>query len=156
MLRLCVLVATFLYPQIAARKRNHMFTVKVGPFELRCRLAIRRNHFNMLSGSTLKKRCCVESSSFGHGCSPRAFPEQECELACVLEVIKIHNAISAPVFERRSGSSPNAFQQCSNWYCVEIHRSLFTAQLPRTFSGFESPPSDLRFAAFFLFFWRRG
>lgn len=65
MLRLCVLVATFLYPsEIAWRKRNHMCTVKAGAFELCCRLAIRRNRFNTLSGSALKKTCCSGKSLF--------------------------------------------------------------------------------------------
>ncbi len=109
MLRLCVLVATFLYPQIAVHKRNHMFTVKVGPFELCCRLAIRRNHFNMLSGSTLKKHCCVERSSFGHGFSHRP-PQAKVQVGMRSWSHKKHNAISAMIFERRSGSSPNAFR----------------------------------------------
>lgn len=65
MLRLCVLVAAFLYPsEIARRKRNHMCTVKKSAFELCCRLAIRRNRFNTLSGSALKKTCCSGESLF--------------------------------------------------------------------------------------------
>lgn len=72
MLRLCVLVAAFLYLfEIARCKRNHMCTVKAGAFELCCRLAIRRDRFNTLSGSALKKiRCSARASSSGPS-SPR-------------------------------------------------------------------------------------
>lgn len=114
---LCVLVAAFLYPSKIARcKRNHMCTVKAGAFELCCRLAIRRNHFNTLSGSALKKtRRSSESLFLWTQLAPARRPPEprpEPELARRLGVIKIHNARTGWILGKKKCRLPpsNTFQ----------------------------------------------